>query len=49
MRQANTLGAKYTIIIGENEIKNHILTVKNMKSGQQKKITQEELLNFLST
>ena len=37
MKVANKSGAKYAIIIGEEELKTKQLTVKNMKSGEQTK------------
>lgn len=46
MRQANSLGAKYVIIIGEDEIKNGSLTIKNMKDAQQQKIAQDNIVDF---
>jgi len=47
MRSANDLGAKYVVIIGENELKNNSVTLKNMVSGEQKEIATNELLKEL--
>jgi histidyl-tRNA synthetase len=44
MRKANDLKAALVLIIGEDEIKNNTLTLKNMQSGEQKEITRIDLL-----
>jgi histidyl-tRNA synthetase len=36
MREANSSGAKYAIIIGESEFENHQVQLKNMQTGEQK-------------
>lgn len=46
MRQANSIGAKYVIIIGEDEIKTGSLTIKDMTNARQQKITQDNLADF---
>ncbi len=43
LRQANSLGTGYAIIIGEEEIKNRKLTLRNMVSGEQQSLTPAEL------
>ena len=42
---ANNLNVNYVIIIGEDEIKNNKITLKNMKTGEQSSITLEEAIN----
>ena len=44
MKYANKINVKYTILIGEDEIKEDVVTLKNMITGEQEKITIEELL-----
>jgi histidyl-tRNA synthetase len=44
---ANKLGIPYVIIIGSDEISSGILTLKDMKSGEQFKLTIEEIINKL--
>jgi histidyl-tRNA synthetase len=44
---AEKLGAKYAIIVGENEVKADAFAVKDLKSGEQKNIARAELANFL--
>jgi len=39
----------YIIIAGEEEIRNNLVTLKIMSSGEQKKMTQEDLLSFLKS
>lgn len=46
-KQADRLNATYIIIIGEEELKNNILTIKNNKTKQEYKIETKELINFL--
>jgi len=44
MRVANDLNAGFTIIIGEDELKKGVLTLKDMVSGEQKEVKQEDLV-----
>ena len=45
MKYADKLKIPYVIIVGEEEIETKILTLKNMKTGEQKKLTIEEIIN----
>ncbi len=36
--------AKYAVILGDEEIENHFLTVKNLSTGEQKKTSFEEII-----
>ncbi len=47
MRKANKMGAKYVIIIGEEEQQNKTVTVKNMVTGQEEKMAQSKLVSYL--
>jgi len=47
MRKANQLNAKYVIILGEEEIKEGVVSVKNMADGMQQKIKENEIFEFL--
>jgi len=38
MKYANKLNARYSVVIGDNEIEKGIVTLKNMHSGEQKEI-----------
>lgn len=48
-KQADRLNAKYVIIVGEEEIANSILTVKNNKTKEEYKFNFEELIEFLDS
>ena len=47
MRKANDLSAKFVLIIGENELKNNSITLKNMVSGEQKELNSKDLIKEL--
>jgi histidyl-tRNA synthetase len=47
MEYANKKNIPFVILIGDNEIKSGILTVKDMNSGEQKSVNLEELINVL--
>ena len=46
LREANKLKVKYALIIGEDEIRNNTIILKNLTKGTQKTIPQSELKNF---
>lgn len=43
MRQANKVSASYAVIIGEDEVKENVVMLKHMQSGEQEKIAVEKL------
>ena len=45
-KQADRLGAKYIIIIGEDEVNNKILTIKDNKTKEEYKIEEDKLIDF---
>ncbi len=45
MKYANKINAKYVILIGEDEIKENVISLKDMVTGEQEKLTIEELLD----
>jgi histidyl-tRNA synthetase len=47
MELANKLGARYTLIVGENEIAVGRYALKNMASGQQEEVEREEIAQRL--
>jgi len=47
MRQANTLGVRYALIIGEEEVKNGTATVRDMLNAQQKTVPSTQLTQLL--
>lgn len=48
-KQADRLGAKYIIIIGEEEINSKILTIKDNIEKKEYKVKENELIEFLDT
>ncbi len=47
MRKANDLNARFVLIIGDDELKKDVVTLKDMVSGEQKEIKQENLIESL--
>ena len=47
MNIANKIGVKYAIIVGEDEIKSNVLTVKNLDEGVESKIEIKVIINFI--
>ena len=43
MKYADKIGAKYTVVIGDDEIRNGKVNIKNMTSGEQKEIEIADL------
>jgi histidyl-tRNA synthetase len=43
MELANKLGARYTLIVGENEMATGKYALKNMSTGEQLDLTQDEI------
>ena len=43
MKYANKLGARKTVIIGENELANNLVRVKNMETGEETKVTLDQI------
>ncbi len=48
MSRADKLGARWVLIIGEDEVKSGNFQLKKMKTGEQKAYTQEEICKILS-
>ena len=45
--QADKLGAKYALILGDNEVSEALWTLKTLADGTQQKLTEPDLLQFL--
>jgi len=45
--QADKLGAKYALILGDNEVSEGLWTLKTLADGSQEKLTEPQLLDFL--
>jgi histidyl-tRNA synthetase len=46
--QADKLGAKYALILGDNEVSEGLWTLKTLATGEQQKLSEPRLLDFLS-
>ncbi len=47
MKSADRLGAKFVIVIGETELENGSVKIKNMHTGNEENLQFEELVNYL--
>ncbi len=47
MRKANKMGAKYVLLLGEDEQKTNSVTIKNMLTGESSTIKQADVVSFL--
>lgn len=47
LRKANSMGAQYALIIGQEEQKNHTVTVKNMTTGSETTVPQPAVAQLL--
>jgi histidyl-tRNA synthetase len=45
--QADKLGARYALILGDNEVESGEWTVKTLATGEQQKLSEMQLLDFL--
>ena len=49
MREANKLGAKYVIIIGENELQQNQFELKDLTTGNQEKVGLDSIVKHMSS
>ena len=47
MKYADKIGARYSMVLGDNEIAENKAKVKNMESGEQTKVAFEDIENRL--
>ncbi len=47
MSYADKLGVSFVVLMGEDEIREGVLSVKDMRSGEQRKLTAEEAAAFI--
>jgi histidyl-tRNA synthetase len=45
--QADKLGAKYALILGDNEVSEALWTIKTLSTGEQERLPEPELIEFL--
>jgi len=48
MRIANKIGARYTVIVGEEELSKNMVILRNMQTKEQKKVQIDNLIDELS-
>lgn len=46
MKQSDRLNAKYTIVIGDQELENNSIAIKNMTTGESENIQLDQLINY---
>ena len=49
MAYADKKGIRFVAIVGEDEIKDNSITVKNMLQGEQKTLSIDEVINLIRT
>jgi histidyl-tRNA synthetase len=47
LERANTIGAKYAIVVGERERKEKLVSLRDMETGEQTKLSIDELVKFV--
>jgi histidyl-tRNA synthetase len=47
MNYANQKNIPWVVILGENEINQDVVTLKNMRSGEQKAVSHEQLIEYI--
>ena len=47
LSKSNKLKVPFVVILGEEEVKNNVVTLKNMETGEQKTITIEEVIKII--
>ncbi len=48
MNYANDKNVKYVALVGENEMKDNLITLKNMSSGEQQQLSPDQLITKLA-
>ena len=43
MKEANRTGAKYAVILGEDEVNQGVVTLKDLKTGEQESVQRQEV------
>jgi len=46
-KYANNLNAKYVIVLGDDEVKTKVLTLKEMRSGLEQKLSKEQIIDII--
>ena len=48
MKYANKLGAKHTVILGENELNSNAAKIKNMENGEQTEVALDAIAAYFT-
>lgn len=48
LRQANKMGIRYVVILGEDEVKSHSLTIKDLEAKSQERVAVGQLTAYLA-
>ncbi len=48
MKYADKIGARYSMVLGDNEIENGLVNIKDMKTGEQKEVKLSEISEFFN-
>jgi histidyl-tRNA synthetase len=48
MNIANKIGVKYAIIVGEDEVKSNIVTIKNLDEGNEKMVVVGNVIDYIN-
>lgn len=46
MKQGDRLNAQYTVVIGDQELENEVIDVKDMSTGETETINLNNLVNY---
>ena len=46
LKKAASIGSKYAVLVGEDEVESGEYTIKDLSSGEQRRISLEELLSL---
>ncbi len=49
LKRANSIGSRYAVILGGNEVKEGKATVKDMQSGEQKEMDEKDLMGYMES
>ena len=49
MREANKIGASLAIIIGDKELKNKSVQIKDLNNGQQESISIDSIISYIKS
>jgi histidyl-tRNA synthetase len=47
MKEANRLGARFTLLLGEDELRDETVTVRDMESGEQESVPRADIVQHL--